>query len=190
MPKLIDLVAGLLVELFVLFLALWILYRVWSNFLPVPQRQRVSALQQGVLLLNNQVEKVLAPGTYWVTPRRTLIVCDMRPRPFQVSDQQVQAADDMHLRISLSGEFQISDPGRFVSQNSNSFDAFYLELRQALRSAARELDGQSILSEQSALLARVKELVLPRGDQLGVELNQLDVLQTTPLGWFRETTNS
>jgi hypothetical protein len=114
----------------------------------------------------------------------------MRPKPFQIAAQEVQAADDMLLRLSLGGEYLISDPAKFVSENSNSFDAFYLELRQALRTAAKEFDGHSIIAEQSALIARVKELTIPRGDQLGVELMHLDAWETTPIGWFREAASS
>jgi regulator of protease activity HflC (stomatin/prohibitin superfamily) len=190
MSKVGELVVGSTVELFFLLLAVGILWRVWGSFLPTPQRQRILAFQRGVLLLNDKVEKVLAPGSYWVTPKRTLVVCDMRPKPFQVATQDIQAADEMLLRISLGGEYQISDPAKFVSQNSNSFDAFYLELRQALRTAAREFEGHSIIAEQSALIARVKELTIPRGDQLGVDLIQLDAWETTPIGWFREAASS
>jgi hypothetical protein len=190
MSKVGELLVGFTVELFFLLLAVGILWRVWSSFLPAPRRQRILALQRGVVLLNNQVEKVLEPGSYWITPKRTLVVCDMRPNPFQIAGQEVQAANDMLLRLSLGGEYEISDPAKFVSQNSNSFDAFYLELRQALRTAAREFDGHAIIAEQSALIARVKELTVPRGDQLGVELTQLDAWETTPIGWFREAASS
>ena len=197
MSKVGDFLLACVVEIFFVALALGgfgvavgLLYRLWGVFFPTPGRKTVLAFQQGVVLLGNKVERIVGPGSHWITPKRTLVVCDVRPVPFQVANQQVLAADDMHLRISLGGEYIVTDPAKFVSQNSNSFDALYLELRQALRNAAKELEGHSIMSDQSSFLARVKELTVPRADQLGIELTGVDVWEATPLGWFRETTSN
>jgi regulator of protease activity HflC (stomatin/prohibitin superfamily) len=166
--------------------ALGLLYRLWGGFFPTPSRKTVLAFQQGVVVLENKVERLVGQGSHWITPKRTLIVCDVRPVPFQVANQQVQAADGMQLRVSLGGEYLITDAAKFVAQNSSSFDALYLELRQALRTAAREFEGHSIMNDQSALIIRVKELTIPRADQLGLELTQIEMWEATPLGWFTE----
>jgi regulator of protease activity HflC (stomatin/prohibitin superfamily) len=163
-----------------------LIYRVWSWFLPVPKRQLVRPFQSGVVLRDGGVEKVLTPGSYWITPKRALLLCDMRPTPFQVPAQELLTTDGLAVKISLGGEYRITDPAAFLTRNSDSFGAFYLEVRQALHAAVRELDGKSFLGEQSLLATRVKELVIPAASQLGLELTRLELFESAPIGWTRQ----
>jgi hypothetical protein len=73
-----------------------------------------------------------------------------------------------------------------VSESSDAFATFYLELRQALRVAAGEMNSHGFFSGQAQLTARMKELLLPREMQLGVEMTKLDVYEAVPIGWLRE----
>jgi regulator of protease activity HflC (stomatin/prohibitin superfamily) len=181
-----EIAAGAAVELFLVIIALAVLYRVWGWFFQVPKRQVVQAFQRGVVLRESKVEKVLEPGAYWITPKRRLVLCDVRPVPFQVSAQELLTADGMGIRVSLAGEYRVVSPALFVSESSDSFATFYLELRQSLRIAAGEMSSQGFLSGQAQLTARMKELLLPREAQLGVEMTKLDVYEAVPLGWLRE----
>ena len=180
-----EIAAGTAVELFLLALAVGLLYRVWGRFLPVPQKQRVLAFQRGVVLLGESVEKVLGPGSYWITPKRTLLICDMRPKPFQVQSQELLTSDGMGIRVSLGGEYRITAPALFTTENSDAFGAFYLELRQALRVSAGEVTGESLLGNSLLLTDRIKELLVPRAAHLGLEMTQLDVWEIVPVGWLR-----
>jgi hypothetical protein len=57
------------------------------------------------------------------------MLCDMRPKPFQVLSQELLTVDGMGLRMSLGGEQRIIDPALFVTESSDAFGAFYLEIR-------------------------------------------------------------
>jgi regulator of protease activity HflC (stomatin/prohibitin superfamily) len=103
-----EIAAGAAVELFLVLIAIAVLYRVWGWFFQVPKRQVVQAFQRGMVLRESKVEKVLEPGAYWMTPKRRLVLCDVRPTPFQVSAQELLTADGMGVRISLAGEYRIS----------------------------------------------------------------------------------
>jgi regulator of protease activity HflC (stomatin/prohibitin superfamily) len=181
-----EVAVGVTVELFLAALAIGLLYRVWGKIFAVPKRQAVLAFQQGVVLKGGQVEKVLTPGTYWITPKRTLVICDMRPKPFQISAQELLTADAMGVRMSLGGEYRITNPALFVAESSDAFGAFYLELRQALHMAVKELDNETIFNGQAPLTARIKELLVPRAAQLGIEMTQLDIWEAVPIGWLRQ----
>jgi hypothetical protein len=88
--------------------------------------------------------------------------------------------------VSLSGEYRVADPGLFVTQSSDPFGAVFLELRQALLTAVGETQSDALLEGQPGLIARVRELALPRTAQLGVELTQLSVWEAAPIGWVQE----
>lgn len=186
MEKFGQLAAGTAVELFLLALALGILYRVWGKVFAVPQRLTVLGFQRGVVLLGSQLERVVEPGRYWITPKRTLVVCDMRPKPFQVPAQALLTADKMGVRVSLAGEYRVLDPGRFVMASSDAFGSVFLELRQALLTAIAETQSEDVLQGRSGLIDRLRELVLPRASELGIELMQLNVWEAAPIGWIQE----
>jgi regulator of protease activity HflC (stomatin/prohibitin superfamily) len=139
----------------------------------------------GVVLREGKVEKLLGPGAYWITPKCRMILCDVRPTPFQVPSQELLTFDGMAIRISLGGEYRISNPAFFVTESSDAFGAFYLELRQALRVAVGELNSPGFLSGQAPLTARMKELLVPKAAQLGIEMTQLEIYECVPVGWLR-----
>jgi regulator of protease activity HflC (stomatin/prohibitin superfamily) len=184
----VEIAGGAAVELFVAAAAIGVLYRLWGNALAVtiPRRQTVLEFQRSVVLFGNRTERVLEPGMHWVAPRRTVIVCDMRKRPFQIAEQDVISFDRMTMRLSLAGEYRVMDPSAFVLESNDAFGSFYLEVRQALRAAAAEFHSDVLMSADTPLATRIRELVLPKGVQLGVEITQLDVYETAPLGWARE----
>lgn len=92
----------------------------------------------------------------------------------------------MGVRVSLAGEYRVSNPACFVTESSDAFSSFYLELKQALRLAAGEINSAGFLSGQTQLAARVRELLHPRETQLGIEMTQLDIFEAVPIGWVRE----
>jgi len=181
-----EIAAGAAVELIFVIIALAVLYRAWAWFFPVPKRRVVEAFQGGVVLREGRAERVLGPGMHWITPKRTMVICDVRPTPFQVSGQELLTADGMGIRVSLAGEYRVTNPTSFVTESSDAFASFYLELRQALRLAAGEMNSSGVFSAHSQLAARMRELLQPREAQLGIEMTQLDIFEAVPIGWLRE----
>lgn len=110
----------------------------------------------------------------------------MRATPFQVPVAELLTADGMSVRVSLAGEYRIANPSSFVTESSDAFAAFYLEVRQAVYAAVKELSGEMFIKEQSTITSRVKELLIPRASQLGIEIVHLEVLEGVPLGWVRQ----
>ena len=180
-----EIVVGTVVELFFATCAMAVLYRVYGWFFPVPKRQVVSAFQRGVVLVDGRAEKVLGPGAYWISPKRRMLLCDVRPTPFQVPSHELVTSDGMAVRISLGGEYRISSPAQFVTESSDAFGTFYLEVRQTLRAATGELTSNGLLTGQSLLSNRVKELLIPTATQLGIEVARLEVYEAVPVGWLR-----
>jgi len=184
-----DTAAGIVLTIVLAAIFAGTIYRLWSMIFSAPQRQKILAYQSGVVLRGASTEKVLGPGLHWIKPKQTLVLCDMRPRPFQVAQQELIAADGMAVRISLGGEQRIVDAAAFVRESSDGFGTFYLELRQALRIAVADYGGDAIVADTAVLPSRIRELLVPRAAHLGLEIASLDVSEAVPLGWVRQQGN-
>ena len=64
---------------------------------------------------------------------------------------------------------------------------FYLELRQALRVAAGEVNSGGLFRELAQLTARMRELLQPNETQLGIEMTRVEISEAVPIGWVRVT---
>ena len=177
-----EMVVNVIVWAFMLLIAVGVAYRVWGAALPFPRKFIVSSFHAGVVVRNGKAERVVGPGSYWLAQNRSLVLCDMRPNPFQIAAQNVIASDGIGVQISVGGEQKIANPLAFVSENSDSFAAFYLEMRQALRVAVSEMESDAVLANQSSVTARMKELLTPRAAELGIQLIRLEVFEAMPLG--------
>src|SRR5580700_2488641 len=113
----IEIAAGTAVEFVFIVICGAVFYRIWGWFFPIPKRRMVEAFQSGVALRDGRVERILKPGADWITPKRTLVTCDIRPSPFQVAGQELLTADRMAVRVSVSGEYRVGDPARFVTES-------------------------------------------------------------------------
>ncbi|WP_433969293.1 SPFH domain-containing protein [Tunturiibacter gelidiferens] len=182
----VEMVVGVTVEVFIVAAALGVLYRIWGKVFAVPQRHNVLAFQQGVVLRGGHVERVVGPGHHWMTPKQTLLLCDMRTKPFQVQGQEALTQDGIGIRMSFGCECRIADPSTFVIGSSDAFGACYLELRQAIRAAVGEMSAEAILSGKALFSARVSELLVPKCSQLGIEMTQLEIWEAVPVGWARD----
>jgi regulator of protease activity HflC (stomatin/prohibitin superfamily) len=181
-----EIAAGAAVEVVLIGVAAGVLYRVWGKFLPTPKRHTVPPFYTAVLMRGRTVERVLEPGAYWISSKRTLVLCDMRSKPFQVPAQELVTADGMGVRISLGGEYRVANPQAFITESSDAFSALYLELRHSLHVAVAELKSEAILRGEANLADRLRELVVPRATQLGTELTQIQVWEAVPIGWVRQ----
>lgn len=182
-----EVAMGVVVEIGLAAIVCGMIYRLFGNALPLPRKVVVPALHQGIVLRDAELVRIVPPGNAWVWPRQSMALCDMRPKPFQIQSQDMIAADGMGVRVSVSGEQKIIDPVAFVSQNSDSFGTFYLEMRQALRVAVSELESEAILRGQSLVTVRMEELLVPKAAQLGIELVSLEVWEAMPLGRMMHT---
>jgi regulator of protease activity HflC (stomatin/prohibitin superfamily) len=183
----IEIAAGAAVEVVFIAIVGAVIYRVWGWFFPVPKRRVIEAFQRGVVLREGRVERILNPGAHRITPKRTLVTCDTRPTPFQIVGQELLTADRMAVRVSVSGEYRVADPARFVTESSDAFASFYLDLRPALRLAVGEVNSRDLVTMHAQPVARIRELLQPREAQLGIEMTQLEVFEAVPIGWLHET---
>jgi regulator of protease activity HflC (stomatin/prohibitin superfamily) len=185
MESIAEIAVGVFVELILASVAGAVLFLLWGRIFGSPKRMRVLPFQMGVILRGERVLRTVGPGSYWITPKCTLALCDARSKPFQLAGIECIANDGLAVRVSLGGEYRVSDPARFVSESSDAFGAFYLDLRQSLNTAVGELSSSHFMGGHPQVTARMKELLVPRATQLGIELTQLDLWEALPTAWLR-----
>ena len=76
-----------------------VVFRFFGKYLPVPRRLRVPPFQVGVFLLedkqgHDKPERIVGPGTYWVTPKRNILTCDTRPTSYKLSPEDFLTSDN------------------------------------------------------------------------------------------------
>lgn len=176
-----DLLVGITVEIGVSVIVLGVIYRVLGSPLGIFKLTKVQPFQRGVLMKGETVERVLEPGAHWIWSRKTIFLCDTRPKPFQFNSQDVQAAGDTWIRVSMRGATQVVDPARYVTASSDSLATFYTELRRLVTVAALQQSAYGRAEDTARLAARVRELLEREAEGLGLALSSLDVWEVRPL---------
>jgi hypothetical protein len=179
----IEVVIGVLVEAFIAATALGVVYRLWGRTLGIPQSNKVLPLQRGVLMREDQVQRVLEPGSHWVSPKSTIYLCDMRPKPFQVTGLEVLTADNCWLRISLKGETAISDPERYITASGDSRGTFYGDIRQGLHEFVARKSSEFITGDRDSFTSSFGVSLIKYAEPLGLNITRLEVWETMVLGW-------
>lgn len=180
-----EIITGVAVEIVIAAVCFAALFLFWVRIFGWPKRVKILSLQHGVLLEGGQPIRAVPPGSYWVGRRRTLVACDARPRPFQIAGEECISSDRLAVRVSLAGEYKVCDPMRFVVESSDSFGKIYVEIRHALHIAVSELASEQFAEGHLPIAERIKELIVPRSEQLGIEMLQLYVWEATPFAWLR-----
>jgi len=180
-----EIAVGVVVELVLAAIVLSVCFLLFVRIFGGPKRGRVLPFQAGVILDGQRVIRTVGPGSHWIGLRRTLVVCDMRPKPFHIAGVECITGDGLAVRISLGGEYRVGDPAKFISESADAFGAFYLEMRHSLNNALSEMTSSGFLSGHPQIVARMKELLVPKSAHLGIELTQLDLLEAIPVGWLR-----
>lgn len=170
-----EIIGGVAVELGLAVLFGVTAYRLLAGRFLIPKREMVLPNQRGVIVQGDRQLRVVEPGRCWVRPGQKLILCDARPRKLQIEGFEVLSADASVLRLSIGGEYLISDPMTFLRGSSNAGDALYFELRRLLTVCAREQVSARITVSPD----QFQQLILERANQaiepLGLKITALQI---------------
>jgi regulator of protease activity HflC (stomatin/prohibitin superfamily) len=176
-----DILIGTAVDGSLAVIVLGVIFRIWGGTLGIPKPNKIQPFQRGVLMKGEVVDRVLEPGTHWVSPKRTVFLCDTRPKPFQFNSQDVQAAGHIWIRVSMRGATQVVDAARYVTASSDSLATFYTELRRVLTEAAQAQSAFGRAEDKAKLAAQAHSLLEREAEALGMTVSSLDVWEVMPL---------
>ena len=99
----------------------------------------------GILWIDGQVERLLAPGSYafWKFNRHVAVeLVDLRLQAVEVSGQEILTRDKVALRLNLSANWRYGDVLKAYTQLAKPAEHLYRELQFGLRAAVgtRTLD--------------------------------------------------
>lgn len=185
MSSIPEMIAGAAVEVLMVGVAGGILYRVWRGAHFLPQRKTLLPFNKGVVLEGERVVKVLSPGSYWLSPRWTLVPVDVRPRPFQMLPRNLLTLDGHGVCIRLQGEYKVGEAELFIRESSDGHAAFYLSLDREIAPAIAESARGDLLQHPSVTTDRIRERIEPRAAQLGINLTHLEFSELLPIQWLQ-----
>jgi regulator of protease activity HflC (stomatin/prohibitin superfamily) len=189
MATITEILAGTAVEVVLFGVAGGVLYRIWRGAHFLPQRKTLLPFNKGVVLEGERVVKILHPGSYWITPRQTVIPVDVRARPFQMAPRELLSSDGQGVRIRVQGEYKVTAPDSFVRETSDGHAAFYLSLDREIAVAVSELARVVILENRFSCADRIRERIEPRAAELGINVTQLEVSDLIPIAWTQTASN-
>lgn len=132
--------------------------------------------QRGVRYDHGRFTGVLPAGRYrfW-RPRTAISTVDMRPRVSTVPGQEVLSAEGVTLRLSLAASWSVADPAKALHQSQDYQTALYVALQLALRQVVGTVPIDDVVERRADLGPRVRELVAPTAEGLGLTLEAVDV---------------
>src|SRR5262245_21699214 len=90
--------------------------------------------QKGLMYKKGAFVKVLGPGMYRFLKRNTDIqIVDIRRALLSMPGQEILTKDNISLKLSLCGFFEITDPVKAKHQSQNYLNEFYNHAQVALR---------------------------------------------------------
>jgi regulator of protease activity HflC (stomatin/prohibitin superfamily) len=140
------------------------------------RRTTLYEYQRGLKYANGHFREVLQPGSYWYLSYFTTITqVDIRPRSVTISGQEVLSSDSVGLKVSLAVTYEIVDPDKAINKNQDYQSALHLELQVALRSVIGSAVIDELLERRNELGAKLLELVTAKCQNLGVQLQSVDI---------------
>jgi regulator of protease activity HflC (stomatin/prohibitin superfamily) len=148
--------------------------------------------EAGLLFVEGRLVRRLAPGrlAYWTVNRKVEVKrIDLRPRPVEITAQEMLTRDRIALRVTLTAFRRIDDPERAVAA-IDDIDAYLYRLIQfAIREAVAGRTLDEVLSARGAVDAELRESVLARLDETGITLTGLGVKDVILPGEIRDLVN-
>lgn len=131
--------------------------------------------QSGILFHKGVLKCVLPSGQYWTNSARTITILDLRRQTLNVGFQEVLTTDGLSLKITLTGEYVIGDPERFVLVSTAPESVLYHQAQQALREAVASLSFDTIVATRASINAQMLDLLTPQASALGYTLQKIEV---------------
>ena len=144
----------------------------------VVTRVQVEPHEVALLYVDDQFVEQLGPGRhdFWRTDRVVKAVkLDIRPKPIEVTAQEILTKDRIGVRVTLSAFYRIVDPQKVALGAADLAAALYRLVQFAIREAVATRTLDEILAARETIDAELRAFVAARGAELGVEVTDLGI---------------
>ena len=132
---------------------------------------KVEAYEKGILFIDGQPQKELAPGQYYFWRNAigvTVEKVDVRHTQLEVSGQEILTKDKAGLRISCFVQYKVVDMYKAVAENKNYERQLYIITQLALRAYVGNLSLDELLEGKEAAGEYILSAIKSQCVQLGV----------------------
>ena len=152
----------------------------------------VEAHEAGILFLDGQLKEKLAPGrhAFWQIGRTVRIgKVDLRPRPHEVTAQEILTKDRIGIRVTLTAFTKVIDPEKATLAAADLDNTVYRLIQFAIREAVATRTLDDILAARDTIDREVRGFVTERVRELGIEIGEIGVKDVILPGDVRELLN-
>lgn len=163
-----------------------------KELVPYVRVCKVDSFQNGVLFVDNKVEKILGPGEYYFWKNAqdvTVSKVDLRQQQMEVSGQEILTKDKAALRISFYTQYKVVDVTKAVIDNKDYEKQLYILMQFALREYIGTLTLDELLENKEAITKYVMNALKDKAAALGVEVKSCGVRDIILPGDMKEIMN-
>ena len=142
---------------------------------------QVPAHGAGILWVDGQIERLLAPGSYafWKFNRNVAVeLVDLRLQALEVSGQEILTRDKVALRLNLAATWRFASPADVLlayTQLQKPAEHLYRELQFGLRAAVGTRSLDELLENKSVIDEVVSAQVRAKLGTYGIALDSVGV---------------
>ncbi|MEM6698065.1 MAG: slipin family protein [Bacteroidota bacterium] len=162
------------------------------EFRPYINMPLIEPYEQGLLIVEGQLERKLMPGNYyfWKNSRSIEVKkADMRAMQMEVSGQEILTKDKAALRVNFYLQYQIVDVEKALLETKDFAKQLYLLMQMAVREYVGTMSLDELLSKKEAIQTFVLEAAAGKATEMGIQLLNAGIRDIILPGEVREIMN-
>ncbi len=148
--------------------------------------------EAGLLFVDGEVVEELKPGrhSFWQVHNRVLVSRhDLRPRPIEISAQEILTRDRISLRVTLTAYVQVKDVLKAWEATEDYDKYIYLLAQLAVREAIAGRTLDEVLNNRDKIDDQLRAYMKEHKGDIGVEVTELGIKDIILPGEMRELIN-
>jgi hypothetical protein len=135
----------------------------------------VESYEQGILLIDGKVDRILTPGVYYfwknATPV-TVLKADLRQVQLEISGQEILTKDKAALRINFYTQYRVVDIQKALLNSKDYEKQLYVLMQLALREYVGTLTLDELLERKTIVSDSIQETMSASAEKIGVEITE------------------
>lgn len=130
--------------------------------------------QKAMLYRNGKFVKLLGPGKHrYLNSSVYIKTFDIRQTTIVIPGQEVLTKDNVTIKISLAGFYQITDPIKAEHNSENYVNQLYQQIQILLRELVNTYEIEVILEKRNSLAKKLEEKIQEKAPNIGMEVGML-----------------
>jgi len=162
------------------------------EFRPYITMPLIEPYEQGLLIVEGQLERQLMPGNYyfWKNGRSIEVKkADIRATQMEISGQEILTKDKAGLRVNFYLQYQIVDVEKALLETKNFAKQLYLLMQMEVREYVGTMTLDELLSKKAEIKSFVLEATANKAAEMGIKLLNAGIRDLILPGEVREIMN-